>query len=192
MSNIFLNYDINRNNIYNKFKNSFYIKFNRSKNENDPDFILFFDKNKKLISNHKFEINGIYIHKFKTWIWSWAMPYLKQKMISNSRKILNYGLDLGSDINDIRKIFFITSRFKLPNQYNVDYINAISLELVKNNMIYELKLKISDEIIKQKKIKKFDIITFESFFKDDTYIDITDDNNELNNCITFYLFIQNN
>lgn len=190
MSNIFLNYDINRNKVYNKFKNAYYIKLNRSENDNESDFILFFDKNKKLIANHKFEINGIYIHKFKTWIWSWAMPYLKQKLIINSRKILNYGLDLGSEINDIRKIFFITSRFRLPNQYNVDYINAISLELVKNQMIYELKLKISDDIIEQKKIKKFDIISFETYFKNNTFIEIYDENNELNNCITFYLFVQ--
>lgn len=188
--NILLDYDINKNNIYNKFKNAHYIKFNKSNDKNKPDHISFFDVDKKLIISHQFEINGIFIHKFKTWIWAWSMPFLQQKSIKKSRKILNYGLNLEADITDIRKIFFITSRFRIPNQFHIDYINAMSLELIKNQMIYQLRLKISDDIIKKHKLSKFNIISFELYFQNEMFIDISNDDDGSNDCITYYLFLE--
>ena len=188
--NIFLDYDINKNNTQEKFGHAHYIKFKRSNNTYDSDHILFFDIEKKLIATHQFEINGILIHKYNTWIWSWAMPFIQHKLINYSRKILNYGLDMGTEINDIRKIFFITSRFKIPNQFHVDYINAMSLELIKNQMIFQLQLKISDEIIKKHKFKNLNTISFDSYFQNDIFIEISD-NNIIDNksCISYYLFL---
>lgn len=187
--NIFLDYDINKNNIQAKLGNANYIKFKRS-NTHDPDHILFFDSDKKLLASHQFEINGILIHKSNTWIWSWSMPFMQHKMINSSKKILNYGLELGADINDIRKIFFITSRFKIPNQFHVDYINAMSLELIKNQMIFQLQLKVTDEVIKKHKFKNLNTITFDSYFENDVFIDISNNNViDDKSCISYYLFL---
>ena len=60
--------------------------------------IQFFDINKKLLLESKFQLISIYYKKTKLWVWSWGHNSLKKNQIMLSRKLLNYGLDIS--IND--------------------------------------------------------------------------------------------
>lgn len=177
----FLNYDIAKMKINNKLINAHFIKIN-------DDEIIFYNFEKKLIFKSKFEIQNIFVYKFFIWIWSWAMPTLSKNEITMSRSLLNYYLDLPSD--DAEKIFFITSRFKLPNKLYIDHINSCSMNILKNKSIYELKLKISKCEIENHADNLFTPITFKKYFKKDVFINVADEITEnVDDWISFFIII---
>lgn len=181
-SEIFINNDIRKYNIDEKFINAFYVKI-------DDDVISFFTKNKNFISKHKFEINSMFVHKYKTWIWGWALPNIHNKLLITSKHLLNYGLDLDPS-NDMNKMHLITSRFKIHNKQQIHYLNSLSLNYIKNKSIYELKILLSKDNIDEYKLKINEPITFNNYFNTENFIKLIDDTHEnIDLCISYFIYI---
>lgn len=139
--NIFDDYDAKSNIIKTKLADASYIKIEN--NENDVDMIYFYDGNDNIIYKSKFQYNGFYINNEKCWIWAWSIWSLSSTMTDISKKLLFYGLELKK--TDLLKLFFITSRFKLPNKFHLDYLNAVCLNYTKfEGYMYELQQDIDD------------------------------------------------
>jgi hypothetical protein len=132
-------YDFNQekySKLFNKFK---YYSIVQVETDIEHDKILFFDKDKQLIFESKYEILGIYYVSSQIWAWSWSIPNLNKNLVYTTRKILNYGLDIIPSREDIFiKAEIITSRFRISNEIQLDIHAAIASYISKKPMIFKL------------------------------------------------------
>jgi hypothetical protein len=141
-------YDVKMMDCYEKFAEVNRVDFDYSNSDLELNTVTLFDKNNKLINKYKYSIIGLYERKEKIWIWSWAIPYLRQNEIILSRQLLNYGLDLKYDDNidddkafmyDFLKPELVTSRFKVNDQVQLDIHLAIASYITKHDLLFEYK-----------------------------------------------------
>lgn len=107
--------------------------------EKNKDFteIDFYDKNKNIIRTSRFEVLGCFISKSNTWVWGWSMPMINNRMITSSRKLLNYGIDIYGNV--LLKRELITSRFKLSNPIQKEIYSAMASYLSKKPFVFNYK-----------------------------------------------------
>jgi hypothetical protein len=102
-------------------------------------------KTKKKIANIEFQVLGVFHNKTNIFIWSWVLPYLSIDLTKTSRELLDYGLKLEPQTNNINhyyiKSLLINSRIYIENDINLELIQAISAYLLKDKLdfIYEYK-----------------------------------------------------
>jgi len=143
--------------------------------QNDSDLehskIKFYDRNKKLLFETRYEIIGLYSNVSSTWIWAWSVPFFKKNSTFISKNILKYGLDIpSSPENKFLKSELITSRFRISDKVQLDLHVSIASYISKKPMVYKL-------IYKPERIGEEG--TFEVFDEP------TDDNNY----VIMYLFL---
>jgi hypothetical protein len=93
--------------------------------------ITYYDKNKNIVLQSKYEILGVYNNTQKIWFWAWADPSMKKNEIYISRKLLNYGFDIDTDQTYLLKSELITSRFIISNKIQVEIHIALAAYLSK-------------------------------------------------------------
>ena len=107
--------------------------------------IEFTDKEKNILLTSEFEYIGIYYPKMKVWSWPWAVPGTNKNDTYLSRKILEYGLDISSDVLLGLKMELITSRFFVTDAVQVDIHLAVSAYLLKNPYIYQHVIRVDED-----------------------------------------------
>ncbi|MBA42841.1 MAG: hypothetical protein CMF62_02390 [Magnetococcales bacterium] len=137
-------YDDNNDKTSETLKNARYFTTEKTTKDLSRNKITFYNENKIEIFNSEYEIIALYNNTSKLWTWSWSVPLLSKNSTYTSRKILNYGLDLGEK-NLALKAELITSRFRISNPIQIDIHCAISSYLSKIPMIYELKFSENQE-----------------------------------------------
>jgi hypothetical protein len=162
-------YDINKEK-YIEFNNKInFIKFKKGKNDYDHNIIEFYDVEKKKIHSSRYEILGSFNNSSRNWIWAWSDTRLNPNTIFLSKKILNYGLDLESNSDNMFiKNELITGEFIINNNLQLDLHVSIASYLSKKPFIFYYKI--------TKKI-------------DDDLININNKDNNEKNFIEYYLFI---
>lgn len=126
-------------NIKNYTKKFKYIKVTHAKNDLEYNKMHFYDENKKLVIESDYEILGIYFIKPGLWVWSWAVPTNYFNLANTSRKILNYGLDMVPNIEDLLiRSELITSRFRITNSIQLDIHLALAVYLSKIPFLMQL------------------------------------------------------
>ena len=116
-----------------------YYSYSYSENDLQHNKILFYDQDKKLIFESRFEIIGIFNKGPNIWAWAWSIPYLSKNTIYTSRKILNYGLDIiPTTENQFIKTELVTSRFRISHQTQLDLHVSMASYLSKIPMIYKI------------------------------------------------------
>lgn len=104
--------------------------------ESEQDKLIFFNKDKKEIATSRFEILGSYSSETEIWTWGWADPSARKKLVSLSRKLLNYGIDISpTPHNYYLKEELITSKFKLNSMVQLDIHIALASYLSKSPLI---------------------------------------------------------
>ena len=130
-----LDYFDNQNNKYKKYLSEDY---NLSLEENK-----IFNKNNETFINIKFEVLGIFHHNTKVFFWGWVLPYLSIDETKISRELLNYGLNLDPESNNLEhfylKSLFLNSRIYIENDFDLDLIQSISTYLLKNKLSFIFK-----------------------------------------------------
>ena len=121
------NYDIKNEQFKKIINNKEYI----FKKENAT--LEFNNLNKKF----KFNILGIFDYSKKIWIWSWLVPSYSYNHILYTKKLLDYGIKLNPDKEDIDflwiKTQLVNSRFLLDDSLQLDIHLAIISYLLKDN-----------------------------------------------------------
>lgn len=108
---------------------------------NEIDFKISITDNKDniLLSKH-FEILGTFDQQTKVWVWAWMLPYLHLETISLSKKLLDYGLKLEPESNNIDHFYIksqlINSRFLIENNIELDIHLAVVSYLLKDNHLF--------------------------------------------------------
>jgi len=103
----------------------------------DDGKIFFFNTEKKLIYKSSYEVIGKYVPSQNIWIWGWAAAELDKNTIRNSRKVLNYALDLDNK-NISMKTALITSRHQITSLVQIDMDVALTTFLSKQNFVFKL------------------------------------------------------
>ncbi len=131
------------------YNNINFIKIIKNKNteQNNFNYLEFYDKNKELIKRTRYEILGVYNSTGKIWTWSWSIAILAKNIVNTAKKIFNYGFDLDID-NAYLKNELITSRFKISNQIQLDIHIALGAYLSKKELIFKYKT-YNDDIMKK-------------------------------------------
>ncbi len=177
-------YDLNKEK-YIEFKNKInYIKFKKGKNDYDHNIIEFYDVEKKKIHSSRYEILGSFNNSSKNWIWAWSDIRLNPNTIFLSKKILNYGLDLESNSDNMFiKNELITGEFVINNNLQLDLHISIASYLSKKPLIFFYK----KESINTQNLDD-DLININN--KDNNLININNkDNNSKDFIDYYYLFI---
>lgn len=135
-------YDKNTEKYENVISRIKYYKLIKNNSDLEHNKINFYDKNKELIFQSRYEVLGLYDPGSKTWIWAWSVPRFFKNQTYLSRKILNYGLDIipEKDINFL-KSELISSRFKISNDIQLDLHVSIASYISKSPLIYKLRYK---------------------------------------------------
>jgi hypothetical protein len=100
------------------------------------------DLNDNKIIDIDYEVLGIFHHDSKVFFWGWVLPFLTNEETKISKELLNYGLSLDPQSNNIDhyylKSLFVNSRIFIENDFNLDLIQSISSYLLKDkyNFIY--------------------------------------------------------
>jgi hypothetical protein len=103
----------------------------------DVGKIAFYDDNKKKIYEYNYEVIGKYIPPQKLWMWGWSSGELNKELITISRKVLNYALDLDKE-NFFLKTALITSRHQITYRTQIDIHIALTSFLSKRPFVYKL------------------------------------------------------
>lgn len=120
------------------------IKTEPSKSDIKKSTITLYSKEKKILTAN-YEICGIYLNKYKTWIWSWAITTINKNESFKSRKILEYGLNITTDnfknrkevyLKDLLKIQLVTSRIKISSSIQLLIHISLAGYLSKNPIIF--------------------------------------------------------
>ena len=149
-------------------KDAIYFKTEDSKIDIKRNQIIFFNNDKIEIYRCEYEIIGIYSSVSRLWTWGWSVPYLSKNSTYTSRKILNYGLDLGPN-QEYLKSELITSRFRITNPIQLDIHTAISSYLSQIPTIFQISKLERDPLTDNQNLK-------DNFFKitkpktDDEYV----------------------
>ena len=140
IKNLILNslkyYDINNEKYLNFFNKVAYYRILEGIHDLDQNKIIFYDKNKVEFYRTRYEMLGYYYKDIKLWVWGWVMGRKKSEIII-SRKLLNYGLDLGKEF-DFLKMELITSKFRLISDFQLDIHISIASYISKNPLIFKL------------------------------------------------------
>ena len=107
-------------------------------NNNEPDYLQLYDAKKNKIVSSKYEVIGSFNNISHTWTWAWSLPHLKKSTISISKKIINYGIDLGPE-SLFLKTELITSRFRITNPIQLDIHIALASYLSKQKVVFKYK-----------------------------------------------------
>lgn len=132
-----------------------YINIIKNKDEENYNYIEFYDKEFNLIKKSKYEILGTYNSFGKIWTWGWSIALLTKELVNTSKKIFNYGFDLDQN-NLFLKNELITSRFKISNNIQIDMHVAIGSYLTKKKFIFSYKI-YNDNIEKNNIVKHEDL-----------------------------------
>jgi len=117
------------------YKHVKYIKVKPSENDIDPYIIMFYDQDKNIIFQSRYEVLGLYVMETGTWEWAWTIPRLNKNQTTISRRIWMYGSTL--DITDsFLKTELITSRFRITNPIQIEIHISIASYLSKIPLIY--------------------------------------------------------
>jgi len=133
-----LNYYDEQNNKYKK-----YLPKNTELLIKEKQIIDF--KTKKKIANIELQILGVFHNKTNVFLWAWVLPYLSINETKTSRELLDYGLKLEPQTNNINHYYIrsllINSRIYIENDINLELIQSISAYLLKDkaDFIYEYK-----------------------------------------------------
>jgi len=130
-----LDYFDNQNSKYKKYlSEEYYLSLKENK---------IFNKNNETFINIKFEVLGIFHHNTKVFFWGWVLPYLSINETKTSRELLNYGLNLDPESNNLEhfylKSLFLNSRIYIENDFDLDLIQSISTYLLKNKLSFIFK-----------------------------------------------------
>jgi len=172
------NYEINKI-LFNKFK---YYKMIDNKNDLAHCSIQFYDKNKKLIAESKFEIVSIMIPTFNLWIWSWAIPVINNNLIGISKNILNYGLSLIVHTKEEQQNYLqlksdlINSRIIIGSSIQSDILIGLASYLAKKTKIICLP---NDTVNYTDDMVNIELMN-NSEYRFDTYIFLLDNDIEIN------------
>lgn len=133
-------YDNNKEKFAKFFEKIKYYRVEISPTELELDVIYFYDKNKKVLLESRFEILGSYNNHAKTWLWAWSNPIYSKNRTSISRLILNHGFNIQPEPqNQFLKTELITSRFRIYNQIQLDMHIAIGSYISKSPLICNLQ-----------------------------------------------------
>ncbi len=94
----------------------------------------FYDTEGNLVAKYNFEIIGMYFHDYKSWIWSWGIPYLKKQETKLSRRLLTYGL--GIEDYYLLKVELTNARFNIDDPIQLDIHMGVASYLSKQAMMY--------------------------------------------------------
>jgi hypothetical protein len=114
------------------------IKYIQLKQKDEYNIIVFYDKNKNIIKESKYEILGIFNSSGNIWTWGWSIATLNKNLVSISKKIFNYGFDLFKTSLNLKNQL-ITSRFKISNPIQLEIHVAIGSYLSKQQFIFNYK-----------------------------------------------------
>lgn len=132
-------YDNNKEVFANFFEKVRYYKVDLSRSELESDMITFYDKNKDIMLETRFEFLGTYNNSSKTWLWAWSNPVYNKNRTITSRHILNYGFNIKPESqSQFLKTELITSRFRIFDQVQLDIHIAIGAYISKSALIYNL------------------------------------------------------
>ena len=132
-------YDSN-NHIY-KVKHANFFEIISNQYDTQHNIIVFYDKNKQEIYRSRFEIMGSYFNDTNTWIWGWAIPFLRKNTQRIIKNVLNYIIDMDlSEVDLIFKTELMTSRTRISNMIQIEKYGAISSYLSKNPMTYHIDI----------------------------------------------------
>ena len=128
----------NNNEKYKTLKEkSKFVKIEQHQNDIEHNIIYFYDENKQLFFQSRYEVIGMLSNESKVWTWGWAIPHLKKNSIKTSKDILLYGINLNPGDDTILKTELITSRFRVANDVQLDIHISLSSYLSKNPLIFE-------------------------------------------------------
>lgn len=99
--------------------------------------IIFFNENKEKIYESKYDVIGKFMPNQNIWVWGWSSGELNKDLITTSRKVLNYALDLDKQ-NILLKTALITSRYQVTSNVQIDMHVALTAFLSKQSFIYRL------------------------------------------------------
>jgi hypothetical protein len=173
-------YDKN-NEIYKSFIDKIrFVKF--IKHYAKPYEIELYDDNKILLLKSTYELLGLYHNSSKIWTWAWAIPTLEKYQTNLSRQIFNYGIDLDPTEDVLLKTHFITSKFIINNEIQLDIHAAIASYISKQKLIFQFRqsLKFWEQNYIYEKGK--------GELKDDNYIDILKSYDETDNLTEFNVY----
>lgn len=144
-------YDTNFDKYNSVYKKIIYYKYIHNSHDTEHSVIVFYDTNKKELFRSRYEILGVYSKQHYTWIWPWSSPIYDRNKTAISRKLLNYGLDIpikSSNYTDFQLISlkseFITSRFRVTNELQLDIHVAIASYVTKIPSIFEIIVSVDD------------------------------------------------
>lgn len=100
--------------------------------------IHFYDKNETEIFSSRYELLGSYTPKINLWTWGWAIPYAEKNKIYLSKKLLLYGVDMDYKESPLLKSEFVTSRFKIADETQLDIHAAIASYISKAPLVIKL------------------------------------------------------
>lgn len=161
-------WDTNNEKYTNFFNKAVYYRILEGSADLDQNKIVFYDKNKVEFYTSRYEILGGYFKDIKLWVWGWVMGNKKNEIII-AKKLLNYGLDLGTEFNFL-KSELITSRFRLTSEFQLDIHVAVASYISKNPLIFKL-ITTANEY---------------EYFEDDTPITIHELSRDMNNVKEIY------
>lgn len=128
-------YDTNNDKYEKFFEKIEYYQLIKSTNELEHNKIVFYDKNRLEFHRSKYEILGCYFRDMQLWVWGWIMGKSKNEIVV-AKKLLNYGLDLGSEF-DFLKSELITSRFRILTETLLDIHVSVASYISKNPLIFK-------------------------------------------------------
>lgn len=145
---------------YNKFLSKIrYVNFVFYTEDTKKSIIIFYDKDKKEIFKSRYEVLGAYNNTSKTWIWGWSIPNASKNLTFISKKILNYGLDIDdNDENLFLKTELITSRFRITNEIQLEIHIAISSYISKIPLLFNIHI-LPERLMKLNENKFYEINT---------------------------------
>lgn len=128
-------YDTNNEKYEKFFDRVRYYRLEKSSNELEHNRIIFYDKDRLEFYSSKYEILGCYFREIQLWVWGWLMGNKKNEIVV-SKKLLNYGLDLGTEF-DFLKAELITSRFRILTETLLDIHVSVASYISKNPLVFQ-------------------------------------------------------
>ena len=126
------NYKINFNIIINKYRHEII-------NTKNSKQILFYDKKDNILIKGKYQIIGVFDRNKKIFNWAWSISNLDDNLISYSKELLNYGLDLSKEYI-ILKYLLTKTDIETKNILFEDFIISIVSYLLKKQKIFQILL----------------------------------------------------
>jgi len=172
IKNAFKYYDKNKEKYHKFISKVKYIIRVSVDNDIEPNIIKFYDKNKKKIFESRYQIIGKYDDNMRMWSWGWHVPIYNKNETKMSTKILQYGLDLSTDLykkdsakNQFLKMILTKSQTFIVNELQLDVHLALASYLAKIPLIFPIYLPIDTK----KVIDGEYIIINEKFRRTDKY-----------------------